>query len=59
MIEWNISYQIHNGYGGLTEYLIVLPIYQEGAVVVSPQGPPLLRNLHLDILKMEDKKYEK
>ena len=25
MIEWYISYQIHDGYGGLTEYLIVLP----------------------------------
>ena len=25
MIEWNISYCSHDGYGGLNEYLIVLP----------------------------------
>ena len=25
MKEWNISYRIHDGYGGLDEYLVVLP----------------------------------
>jgi hypothetical protein len=25
MKEWNISYYIHDGYGGLDEFIVVLP----------------------------------
>lgn len=29
MIEWNISYAEHDGYGGLKECLIVLPSWRK------------------------------
>lgn len=28
IIEWNVSYNIHDGEGGLDEYLIVLPSFR-------------------------------